>query len=86
MAQRGQRKCLCCGLFFDPDHRNRERQRYCSAADCKRASKAASQAVWLARPENAEYFRDPVHVARGQAWRAVHPGCYDSRFLRSARA
>jgi len=74
MARSGQRKCLCCGLFFDPDHRNRERQRYCSAADCKRTSKAASQAVWLARPENAEYFCDPVHVARVQAWRVAHPG------------
>lgn len=74
MAQPGQRKCLCCGLFFDPDHRNRERQRYCPAADCRRASKAASQAVWLTRPENAGYFRDPVHVARVQAWRAGHPG------------
>ena len=74
MAQPGQRKCLCCGLFFDPDHRNRERQRHCSAADCKHASKAASQAAWLARPENVGYFRDPVHVARVQAWRAAHPG------------
>ena len=59
MAQSGQRKCLCCGLFFDPDARNRERQRYCSAADCAGASKAASQATWLARPENSGYFRDP---------------------------
>ena len=74
MAQPGQRKCLCCGLFFVSDHRNRERQRYCPAADCKHASKAASQAVWLTRPENARYFRDPVHVARVQAWRAAHPG------------
>ena len=74
MAQSGQRKCLCCGLFFDPDHRNRKRQRYCSATDCRRASKAASQAVWLTQPENVGYFRGPVHVARVQAWRAAHPG------------
>jgi hypothetical protein len=25
---------------------------------------AASQARWLARPENRNYFRGPVHVAR----------------------
>ena len=74
MARCGQRKCLCCGLFFDPDDRNRERQRYCSATECRRASKAASQAVWLTHPENVGYFRDPVHVARVQAWRAAHPG------------
>ncbi len=74
MAQSGQRKCLCCGLFFDFDHRNRKRQRYCSATACRRASKAASQASWLAQPQNREYFRDPVHVVRVQAWRAAHPG------------
>lgn len=74
MAQSGQRKCLCCGNFFDLDHRNRERQRFCSATGCRRASKAASQAAWLAQPQNSGYFRDPVHVARVQAWRAAHPG------------
>ena len=74
MAQSGQRKCLCCGDFFDLDHRNRERQRFCSATECRRASKAASQAAWLAQPQNNAYFRDPVHVARVQAWRATHPG------------
>ena len=74
MAQVGQRKCLCCGEFFDPDHRNRERQRYCAAADCRRASQAASQAAWLVKPQNTGYFRDPLHVARVQAWRVAHPG------------
>ena len=85
MAQSGQRKCLCCGLFFLPDRRNRERQRYCSAADCAAASKAASQAAWLAQPENSSYFRDPSHVARVQAWRALHPG-YGRGRHRAARA
>ena len=74
MAQSGQRKCLCCGIFFDFDYRNRERQRYCSALGCRRASKAASQATWLAQPQNSGYFRDPVHVVRVQAWRGAHPG------------
>ena len=74
MAQSGQRKCLCCADFFDLDHRNRERQRYCSNADCRRASKATSHAAWLAKPQNINYFRDPLHVARVQAWRAAHPG------------
>ena len=74
MAQARQRKCLCCAKFFDLDYRNRERQRFCSATECRRASKAASQAAWLAQPQNSGYFRDPVHVARVQAWRAAHPG------------
>ena len=74
MAQSGQRKCLCCGLFFKPDHRNGKRQRFCSSAQCQRASKAASQSSWLAQPQNKDYFAGPVHVARVQAWRAAHPG------------
>ena len=74
MAQSGQRKCLCCGLFFDSDHRNLTRQRYCSVTACRHASKVASQAAWLVEPQNCEYFHGPVHVARVQAWRAAHPG------------
>ena len=95
MAQSGQRKCLCCGLFFDPDPRNRERQRYCSAADCRRASKAASQAVWLNRPDNVGYFRGAVHsrsragLARrsSRLWprQAPHGACV-TRFLDHASA
>ena len=74
MAQRGQRKCLCCSKYFDVDHRNRERQRFCSNPECRRASKLSSQAAWLAKPQNTGYFRGPVHVARVQAWRSEHPG------------
>ena len=52
MTKAGQRKCMSCGEFFLPDHRSGERQRYCCAAACRRASKAASQASWLAKPPN----------------------------------
>jgi len=74
MATVGQRKCLCCNDFFDPDRRSANRQRYCAKTDCRIASKAASQAAWLAKPQNIDYFRDPAHVARVQAWRANHLG------------
>jgi hypothetical protein len=74
MAKNGQRKCLNCSEFFDPDCRNAGRQQYCSEPDCRRASKAAAQAAWLAKPQNSDYFCDPSHVARVQAWRAAHPG------------
>ena len=74
MAQHGQRKCLFCGDFFFPDHRNGTRQRYCGAADCRRASKSASQAAWLSKPQNVDYFKSPVHVERVRVWRAAHPG------------
>ena len=85
MAKAGQRKCMSCGEFFIPDHRKGERQRYCCAAACRRASKAASQVAWLARPLNNDYFSGPVHVARVQAWRAAHPG-YSRGRARPSRA
>ena len=74
MAKAGQRKCLNCDDLFDPDVRNRIRQHYCSKPDCRHASKLASQAAWLAQPQNVDYFCGPVHVQRMQAWRLAHPG------------
>jgi hypothetical protein len=81
MARGERRKCKCCLKLFRPDPRNRRHQRYCSALACKAASKAASQARWLAAPENQNYFRGPIHVARVRVWRSRHPG-----YWRRARA
>jgi hypothetical protein len=74
MARGHRRKCRGCRRLFLPDPRNRDRQHYCSRPRCRAASKAASQARWLAQPKNHDYFRGPVHLARSQAWRARHPG------------
>ena len=74
MAGGNRRKCRCCLKLFRPDPRNHRHQRYCSAPVCRAASKAASQARWLTRPENQGYFHGPVNVARVQAWRSRHPG------------
>ena len=74
MGHGERRKCKCCLKLFRPDPRNRGRQFYCSASGCRAASKAASQARWLSTPENQDYFRGPVNVARVQAWRSRHPG------------
>ena len=74
MAGGDRRKCKCCLKLFRPDPRNRRHQYYCSAPDCRAASKAASQARWLAKPENQSYFHGPVNVARVRAWRSRHPG------------
>src|SRR6516165_4991329 len=83
MARGIRRKCKHCLKLFRPDPRNHHHQRYCSAPACRAASKAASQARWLAVPENQNYFHDPVHVARVKAWRSRHPGYW--RKGRSAR-
>jgi hypothetical protein len=72
--QMRKRKCPCCGFFFPPDHRNGRRQRYCSKPECRKAGKAASQKLWLKKPENRDYFRGPDNVRRVQEWRKDHPG------------
>lgn len=74
MARPKQHKCLFCGTMFRPDPRNARHQKYCSEAGCRKASKAASQRAWLAKPQNQDYFRGPENVARVQLWRASHPG------------
>jgi hypothetical protein len=74
MAKSGQRKCLCCEEFFFSNPRSRDRQRYCARTNCRLSSKAGSQAAWLAKPQNVDYFRGPGHVQRVQAWRLAHPG------------
>ena len=76
-----ERKCRHCSQFFQPDPRHHARQRYCVAPECRHASKAASQARWLACPANRDYFRGPENVQRVQAWRTAHPG-YGKRFKR----
>ena len=79
MAGAERRKCKCCHKLFRPDPRNRHHQRYCAAPSCRAASKAASQARWLAAPENRDYFRGPVNVARVRAWRSRNPGYWRKR-------
>src|ERR1700676_1394042 len=60
-----RRKCKCCLKLFRPDPRNHRHQYYCSASGCRAASKAASQARWLAKPENQSYFRRPARGCEG---------------------
>ena len=79
MAGAERRKCKCCRKLFRPDPRNRHHQRYCAAASCRAASKAASQARWLAAPENRDYFRGSVNIARVKAWRSRNPGYWRKR-------
>ena len=74
MTTRRRRKCRHCGQLFRPDPRNLRHQRYCSAKECRRASKAASQRRWLAKAENRDYFSGPEQVARVRIWRDAHPG------------
>jgi hypothetical protein len=74
MARGHRRKCKCCRELFHPNPRNLPYQRYCSKPRCRAASKTASHARWLAKPENRDYFHDPWHAERVRAWRAHNPG------------
>ncbi len=74
MSATPARKCLCCQEKFHPDARNHRHQQYCSKDDCRKASKAARQARWLAKPENRDYFRDSANCERVRLWRLAHPG------------
>ena len=79
MRRRRRRKCLNCGELFRPNPRNVHHQRYCSEPPCRKASKAASQARWLAKPQNRDYYRGPAHTERVRAWRAANPGYWRRR-------
>lgn len=74
MARSRRRRCRNCRELFTPDHRNRNRQRYCSRPECRKASKAAAQNKWLGKKENQNYFRGPENVRRVQEWRKHNPG------------
>lgn len=74
MGRAEKRRCLNCGEAFTPPPRSAQRQQYCGLAPCKVASKRASQAKWLAKPENRDYHCGPEALARVGAWRAAHPG------------
>jgi hypothetical protein len=63
-----------------PDPRNRWHQDYCDKVECRQASKAASQARWRAKPENADYDRgNAKNAARVRAWQKAHPGYWKQR-------
>jgi len=68
-----RRQCLCCKEPFQADARNLHHQKYCSEPICRKASKQASQRLWLSRPENENYHCGPVAVARVSAWQKTHP-------------
>lgn len=79
MCRGSKRKCLHCKTRFRPDHRNRNRQQYCSSSECRKASKKASQKRWLTKSENRDYFKHETHVRRVQEWRKAHPNYWRNK-------
>jgi hypothetical protein len=69
-----KKKCCHCKRLFVPDHRNQNRQIYCSRPACRKVSKTASQKKWLNKPENQDYFKGSENVQRVREWRKKNPG------------
>lgn len=80
------RVCLCCEEAFRADRRNASHQKYCSAPACRKASKAASQRAWIAKPENRNYHSGPEAVARVRDWQTAHPEYRDRQNAKRANA
>ena len=69
-----QRKCCHCNEFYLPDRRNLRHQRYCTAAICRKESKAESQRRWVQKPDNQNYFSGLQNSQRVKEWRKRNPG------------
>jgi hypothetical protein len=61
-------------MFYDSDHRNVTRQRFCSKPECRQASKVDAQQRWRQKPDNLDYFKGKAHVERVRQWRLAQPG------------
>jgi hypothetical protein len=72
MSDQSPRMCLCCKEMFTPNPHAPHAQ-YCAQSVCRKASKRASQARWLNKPENRDYFCGCHHVERVRKWRKAHP-------------
>jgi hypothetical protein len=72
MKRRRKRKCHHCGEGFVPSPQNARTQCYCSAPDCKKASKRKANKRWATK--NPDYHRGETAIIRVQAWRVGNPG------------
>lgn len=80
-----KRKCRHCGELYKPDSRNLNKQKYCSAPQCRKASQAASWRRWHDKPENRDYDKGPIQVEKTRQWRRKNPG-YWKRCRKSKNA
>ncbi len=67
-------QCLQCKELFVANPRNRWHQKFCTKAECRKASKTQSHRRWLSKPENQDQFRGSANVERVRQWRKAHPG------------
>lgn len=79
------RLCAGCKQLYSPDPRTRHRQTFCGKTECQEAPMEGNRKKWLARPENAHYWRDnPKSKKRVREWREDNPG-YWKRSRRTSK-
>lgn len=71
MKRRRKRKCHHCHEAFLPSPQNAQKQCYCGAAACKKASAHKANKKW--RAKNPDHDKGAEAIIRVQAWRAAHP-------------
>jgi len=81
-----RKRCCNCKRLFIPDHRNRDRQKYCNTPECQKVSKASSQKKWLRKPENKNYFKGSENTHRVREWRKRNPGYWKRKSSKSQNA
>ena len=86
MKSARSRICLRCEEAFEADRRNARHQKYCAKPACRKASKAASQCWWMAKPENRSYHSGPDAVTRVRDWQKAHPEFRDRQKAKRADA
>lgn len=78
-------KCKHCNELYHKDARNVRHQKYCSKADCRKASKAASQRRWLSKKDNENHFRDADNARRVREWQQANPGYWRNKKRKRTR-
>ncbi len=73
MSSTTTRKCRFCRLV-PLRHPQPQAPAILREDTCRKASKAARQAPWLAKPENRNYFRGSANCERVRQWRLANPG------------
>ncbi len=65
-------KCKCCKRNFKLSKYNQHNQKYCSASECRKASKKASDQKYRNSKKGSEKFKKK-EVNRVQEWRRKNP-------------
>ena len=72
MKKKGK-ECLHCHKIFIPDRYNHHFQKYCTAKECRHASRLASRRVYRNKPKNKTPEKRIIESERVLKWQKLHP-------------